>query len=107
MVGWIVINDVKNMEVDKVVVRNEIRIPSCVLRVEKEIKEVRATISKCCAELKRLQHGGRLTRKTKRNRKKISEQCGEITCYNLVCYIEKLKKRIKYPEKFEVRKLDY
>ena len=67
-----------------------------ILVIDKEIKAVRVLISKSVAELNRIKVNGRLTRKSKRNRAEITESCGMITSYNLTCYIEKLKKRIKY-----------
>ena len=73
--------------------------------IDNSIKDVRSRLSKCSAELNRLKINGRFTKRTKRNREEIRKECGEITHHTLICYMEKLKKRIKYLSKKRSRKL--
>ena len=103
--GWIIINDIKGMQSKQGLQKGKCATPKCILIIEKEIKSVRALISKTVAELNRIQVNGRLTRRSKRNRKEILKGCGTISSYNLTCYIEKLKKRIKYLSRKRSRKI--
>lgn len=48
--------------------KNKSWIPTCVKKIEKEIKEIRRDISVATAELKRLQIYGKLTKKGRKNR---------------------------------------
>ena len=107
IIGWIKVNDIRGLEEIKRKGNqpNKNNIPKCVQIVEIEIKEVRSRLSKCKAEIERLTVNGRLTKKGRRNRQQIQNECGEISHYVLVCYMEKLKKRIKYLSKKRSRKL--
>ena len=63
--------------------------------MDEEIPQLRRLISQSCAERERLWYSGRLTRKNKRNRRKIYEECGPISVRSLTNTIEKNKAKLK------------
>ena len=99
--AWIKINKIKGMQRKPCSGRSNSasKSPPSIQIIEDEIKNVRALLSKTSAELRRLKNNGRMTRRTKRNRAEISKNCGSISNYTLICYMEKLKKRLKYLSK--------
>ena len=79
--------------------------PEWLTKLEREIKELRKLISQCTAEIDRLKNRGRLTRKSKRNRKHFQELIGEISIYGLTKLMMKSKARIRRLAKSRKRKI--
>ena len=102
--SWIVVNGIVGMEIKRTVSKSN-GIPKELKCIDDEIKQTRAFLSKCVAERDRIRGNGRLTRKTKRNRVEIANQCGTISLYALTCLIEQRKKRLKYLSKKRKRKV--
>ena len=69
--------------------------PKWLIELDEEILQLRRLISQCCAERERLWYNRRLTRKSKRNRRKIYEECGPISVRSLTNTIEKDKAKLK------------
>ena len=79
--------------------------PRWLIELDEEILQLRRLISQCCAERERLWYGRRLTKKSKRNRKKIYEECGPISVRSLTNTIEKNKAKLKKLSAKRKRKL--
>ena len=79
--------------------------PKWLQRLENEIAETRKLLSQCVNERDRIQNGGRLTRKLKRNRNLIEVKCNGISVYNLTVLIKKLKSSLRYKAKKRGKKL--
>ena len=79
--------------------------PKWLIELDEEILQLRRLISQCCAERERLWYSRRLTRKSKRNRKKIYEECGPISVRSLTNTIEKNKAKLKKLSAKRKRKL--
>ena len=108
VVAYLLNNDFKNVEIKKKSSGTNNNEPAWVLKIRKEIKETRGFISKCEAERLRLTRNGRLTRKSRRNRKQM-EKClreGEtIGCVSLTVLVEKQKNKLKRLSKSLKRKI--
>ena len=75
--------------------RGTLKQPKWLIELDEEILQLRRLISQCCAERERLWYGRRLTRKSKRNRKKIYKECGPISVRSLTNTTEKNKAKLK------------
>ena len=62
---------------------------------EDQVKDHRKKISIAKAELERLKDNKRITKKGKKNRKLLLEECKRISAESLVSYIEKKKTELR------------
>ena len=75
-------------------------IPKTISKIEKEkrvceekVKSIRRSISIAKAELERIKENRKITRKGKKNRKELAEECKTISSSTLVNFMEKQKKK--------------
>ena len=108
VIGWIIISGIKPLRTDITRMDNRRgtwKQPKWLIELDDEILQLRRPISQCCAERERLWYSRRLTRKSKRNRKKIYEECGPISVRSLTNTIEKNKAKLKKLSAKRKRKL--
>ena len=108
VIGWIILSGIKPLRTDITCMDNRRgtwKQSKWLIELDEEILQLRRLISQCCAERERLWYGRRLTRKSKRNRKKIYEECGPISIRSLTNTIEKNKAKLKKLSAKRKRKL--
>ena len=98
VIGWIIVSGIKPLRTDITRMDNRRgtwKQPKWLIELDEEILQLRRLISQCCAERERLWYNRRLTRKSKRNRRKIYEECGPISIRSLTNTTEKNKAKLK------------
>ena len=106
IVVWYLVSDIKCKIGNRNKTRNDTK-PNWLIRIEKVILDKRRLISKCVAEIGRLQDNSRMTRKTRRNRKEMGDLLGDtdISIYSLTKLVCKLKAQIHRQAQLRRRKL--
>ena len=108
VIGWIIVSGIKPLRTDITRMDNRRgtwKQPKWLIELDEEILQLRRLISQCCAERERLWYNRRLTRKSKRSRRKIYEECGPISVRSLTNTIEKNKAKFKKLSAKRKRKL--
>lgn len=85
-------------------------IPKTISKIEKEkrvyeekVKSLRRSISIAKAELERIKENRKITRKGRKNRKELAEECKTISSSTLVNFMEKQKTRLRKLKKSFLR----
>ena len=106
IIGWLLTNNIKceiNVGANYI---EKVRQPKYLVNINKEIEDSRRLLSQSSAEISRLKCNGRMTRKTKRNRKRIEKKInGVISVYSITKLIMKLKARTRRLTKKRKRKI--
>ena len=85
-------------------------IPKAISKIEKEkrvyeekVKSIRRSISIAKAELERIKENRKITRKGRKNRKEVAEECKTISSSTLVNFMDKEKTRLRKLKKSFLR----